>query len=260
MQSFNSENKILTIDISANKSNYSQRNNEYTHKYGKILEVSGNTMCNVTAMCQSLDYNGFMFPPGNYTQPEDNLAAFIMNDPRVDEYYKTCAPILYRDYKSKKLTSKGERNYYTPNEVHCVLAHATNLWLRTTAVTFKENCLITDIVQELIEGRSCVISGIFNGLGHIVSLVGAEWKLGDVASHISISTMLKSIVSNGALPNTFIIDDPYGKWNAPEGYKSKVSGNNSTLSQQEFMQMIKPINNYRIKMCHLIKSGASTII
>lgn len=260
---YKSKDKEVIVDISKDKYNYSQRNNEYKH-YGagdfKGLDVSAETMCNVTALCQSLDYNGFVFPKGKYKQPEDNLADFIMNSKEVDNYYKTHAPVLYRDYKAGKKTKnkKGKEiaNYYTPNEVHCVLAFAVNKWLGCTADTFKENVPIWTIVNELLEGRSCVVSGVFNGLNHIVSLVGCKWGYSNFEGK-SLEACLNLITKNKVRPTSFIIDDPYGNWK--KGYQAGFSGNNSELSYSEFIKMIKPVDNNLIKMCHLIKNGAALI-
>lgn len=248
------KNNILKVDVSDGKLNYSQRNNNYTHTSKKgLIDVKSSTMCNVTSLCMALDYNGFVFPTGPYEQPEDNLAKFIMESKEVDDYYRIHCPALYKDYVAER------GNYYTPNEVHCVLAFAVNQWLGCSADTFKENTPIFDIITELLEGRSCVISGVFNGLHHIVTLVGAEWTFNVDTSKKTIYRVIEEVQKNRILPTKFIIDDPYGKWNAPNGYKSGMSGNNAELTTSEFMKMIKPVGNNAIKYCHLIKSGASLV-
>lgn len=269
MQTLSGNRKTLTIDVSEGKLNYSQRNNQYKHtsttENGEVVDVKASTTCNVTSIVQSLSYNGFVFPKGKYDQPEDNLADFIMSSPKVDLYYKTHMPVLYENYKAKKThrdpkTGAVVIDYYTPNEVHSVIAYAVNLWLGCEVDTFKENTPITDIVKEIIEERSCVISGVFNGLNHIVSLVGTQWTFDKpFPESWSISKIIENIQQTKTLPTKYIIDDPYGKWNAEKGYKSGLSGNNSELTAKEFMSMVKPVNNNSIKMCHLLKSGAAVI-
>lgn len=263
MQKYDPTTRTLKIDVSDGKANYSQRNNQYTHKANSldVNDVTASTMCNVTSLCQSGDYNGYIFPKGKYSQPEDNFADFIMNSKEVDDYYRIHCPALYNDYVVGKHSTKNGKTvieYYTPNEVHCVLAYAFNQWLGFTADTFKENAPIMDIVNELIEGRSCVISGVFNRLHHIVSLVGCEWKFNN-APEDNEYRLIENIKKNKILPTKFIIDDPYGKWNAPNGYKSGLSGNNAELTRDQFFEMIKPVNNKSIKYCHLLKQGAVTI-
>lgn len=269
MQSLSEDRKTLTIDVSAGKLNYSQRNNQYKHvsktANGEVVDVKASTTCNFTSIVQSLDYNGFIFPKGKYEQPEDNLTDFAMSSEKVDFYYKTHIPVLYKDYKAKK-THKDPKtgavviDYYTPNEVHSVIAYAVNLWLGCEVDTFKENTPIIDIVKEIIEERSCVISGVFNGLNHIVSLVGCQWVFDKpFPTNWTIDKIVEHILQTKTLPTKYIIDDPYGKWNAEKGYNSGLSGNNSELTAKEFMSMIKPVNNNSIKMCHLLKSGAAIV-
>lgn len=256
------ENKVLHVDVSDGKANYSQRNNQYVHKNKKgMIDVQGSTMCNVTSICMALDYNGWQFPKGPFAQPEDNLCKFLMESKEVDAYYKKVAPASWKEYNECKTTvnkaGKTIVDYYTPNEYHPVLAYATNLWLGCTADIYADNVDIFDIINELLEGRACVISGNFNGLGHIVTLVGCEWNV-DAAGK-SVYDLLKFICEKKVLPTKFIIDDPYGKWNAPKGYASGESGNNATLTRDEFMRMIKPENNQKVKRCHKIKLGSATV-
>lgn len=256
MQKF--ENNFLIVNVSDNKENYSQRNNTYVHTNSKgAIDVKAGTMCNVTSICQALDYNGWKFPNlGNFKQPEDALANFIMTSPEVDAFYKAKMPSLYKDYKDQKMKN-GKPDYYTPNELHLCLAYGTNLWLGcTNAVTFKENCKIWDIFNELLEGRSCVISGQFNGLGHIVTLVGARWQYKE-NSKTSVSQKLNEIIKNKVLPTSVIIDDPYG--NFRNGYKAGYSGNDIVMTIDEFFKMIKPLNNHTVKWCQVIKSGAALV-
>ena len=255
MQKF--ENNFLVVNVSDNKENYSQRNNTYIHKNNKgVTDVSASTMCNVTSICQALDYNGWKFPNlGKFKQPEDALADFILKSPEVDQFYKTKMPELYKDYREGKLDKNKKPAYYTPNELHACLAYGTNLWLGcTNAVTFKDSCSIFDIVKELIEGRACVVSGNFNGFGHIVTLVGARWNYKDTKGKTPAQA-LKEIIDKKILPTSWIIDDPYGDFR--QKYKVGVSGNDVIMTADQFYSMLKPLNNSAVKWCHIIKSGAA---
>lgn len=249
------KNKFI-VNVSDNKENYSQKNNQYTHANSKgVLDVKAATMCNFTSVCMALDYNGHQFPDlGKWTQPEDALADFTMTSKEVDDFYAKYAPALYKDYKKEVLDSKGKPAYYTPNEVHKVLEFATNLWLKDDIDNFRENVDIFDILKELINGRACVISGVFNGLHHIVTLVGAEWNF---VSSASIYNIVNSIFQTHKLPDTFIIDDPYGDFR--KQYQNGFSGNDIRLSTKEFLSMIKPVGNEVVKMAHFIKSGPAIV-
>lgn len=259
------KDKTLYVNVSDNKQNYSQRNNLYKHSNAVlgVEDVNAGTMCNGTSLCQTGDYNGIIFPDGKFDQPEDNFLDFVMTDPRVDAYYAKAMPVLYKDYKTNKshINANGKivLDYYTPNEVHPVLAYAFNLWVGFEADKFVENAKIFDIVNELLEGRSCVISGVFNGLNHIVSLVGCEWTFKEDQTGKQVYSLIKQITDNKILPTKFIIDDPYGKWNAPNGYKSGQSGNDAELTLSEFIKMIKPTGNANIKYCHFVRSGAAVV-
>lgn len=247
-------NGAFVVNNSDGKCNYSQRNNEFVHKNSKgEIDVSAATMCNVTALCQAADYNGWRFPDGKYSQPEDNLADFIFSDPRVDEYYAKSMPALYRAWKA------AEPDSYPPNELHEVLAKGFNLWIGSDADRFVESARVWDIVAEILEGRCCVVSGVFrlpNGkkLNHIVTLVGAVWHF---KSAVGLTAAVKAVQEKKALPDTVIIDDTYG--NFREGYKAGITGNDIRLSWQEFIEMMKPAGNPAVKYCHFISSGAAAV-
>lgn len=251
------ENNTYKINVSEGKSHYSQLNNQYKHQniIGKY-DVSALTMCNVTSICQSLSYNGWVFPKGEYEQPEDNLAEFILSNEEVLNYYKKIQPQMYKDW------SEGKENSYPPNEIHAVLAFGVNKWLNSEADTFKENAKIEDIVNEIIEGRSCVISGKFptinaGYLHHIVSLVGAEWVFDKKTTK---QEAINQIKNNKINPNNFIIDDTYAFWNTEtKKYQYDKTGNDVILSYQDFIDIMKPVGNEFVKYCHFLKSGTVTV-
>jgi len=249
--------KKLVINVSDNKENYSQRNNQYIHTNKKgVKDVYSLTMCNMTSICMALDYNGWKFPKlGKWTQPEDALGDFIMKSSDVDKRYKEKMPALYKEYKSEKMTN-GKVDYYTPNEIHDLIAFGTNKWLGcSNAITFKEDADIWDIIKELINGRACVISGKFNGLNHIVTLVGCSWNFKEIPK-MSMNKLISTIISEKRMPNEFIIDDPYGDFH--KGYQV-ASGNDITLTTEEFYSCVKPLGNTQVKMCHFVSSGAAVV-
>ena len=241
----------IIFDVSEGKVNYSQRNNQYRYANNKAT-VNAATMCNVTSMCMALDYAGFHFPSGIYEQPEDNLANFLLNDKQVEDYYKAKMPAMYADFKN------GRPGCYTPNEVHAVLAYGTNLWLGTDAVTFSTNVRIDDIKEEILTNRRpVVISGIFNGLHHIVCLVGLVYNVPDDIVDMPLSKRIGYIKDNNIEPVEIIVDDPWG--NPLKDYKVGVTGNNVHLPYSFFISDIKPLNNDSCKWAHIISEPAAVV-
>lgn len=245
------------INLSDGKPHYSQLNNQYKHSniLGKY-DVSAATMCNVTSICQSLAYNDWVFPKGNYSQPEDNLAEFILTNEEVLSYYKKIQPQMYQEW------IEGKEGSYPPNEIHAVLAFGTNKWLNSNADTFKENAKIEDIINEIIEGRCCVVSGRFptinNGyLNHIVSLVGAEWIFD---RKLTKQEAINQIKDNKINPSNFIIDDTYAYWSTEtKKYKYDLKGDDVVMSYQDFIDIMKPVGNEFVKYCHFLKGGTKVI-
>ena len=134
----------MRINISDNKVNYSQRNNERDPLY----------TCNTTSMVMALCYLGYQFPKGKYKQPEDNLHYFITEELKLRPW------------------------------VHAELSLGTNKWMGKDVTSFSTVRPIKDIFKELKNGKPVVLSGDFPGtptvrktpLGHIVVLVGAIWN------------------------------------------------------------------------------------
>lgn len=256
MQKFNG-NKLV-INVSDNKENYSQRNNQYVHLNEKgVKDVYAGSTCNVTSICMALDYNGWVFPDlGKWKQPEDSLAEYISTSVEIDARYKKMMPGLYKDYKNMKMTN-GKVDYYTPNEIHDLLAYGTNLWLGcSSAIKFNEKADIWDIIKELVNGRACVISGKFAGLNHIVTLVGCTWNFKSVPG-ASLTKTISTLISDKIMPTGFIIDDPYGDFH--KQYKPGFSGNDIELTLEEFYSLVKPLGNTQVKMCHFVSDGVALV-
>lgn len=251
------KNNTFEINLSEGKVNYSQLNNIYIHRNSNNeIDVSNLTMCNVTALVQSLAYNGWKFPEGKFNQPEDNLAKFILESEIVRDYYKKQMPILYKDWID------GKKGSYPPNEIHSILAFGVNKWIGQDVDTFKENAKIWDITNEILEGRSCVISGAFptvkgGTLNHIVSLVGGIWKFD---KNITKKEAIKKIINEKICPDFYIIDDTYAYWNTLiKQYEYDKNGDNVKLSYQDFINYMKPQSNNFVKYCHFLKSGAEIV-
>ena len=241
----------VVFNVSKNKLNYSQRNNNFVFKHG-AAEIKNSTMCNVTSMCMALDYAGYQFPTGLSTQPEDNLADFLVNDSKVDAFYKEKMPAMYAAYKA------GKEGCYPPNEVHEVLAYGTNLWMGTTAVNFSTNVKISDIKKQLlIEGRPVVMSGLFNNLHHVVCLVGLTFEVPDNVLKFSYARQIKYISDNKIPPSEIIIDDPWG--NPLKDYKEGISGNDIKLPWSFFINNMKPLGNATVKWAHMINEAAAVV-
>lgn len=235
---------MIVYNCSYGKDNFSQRNNEF--KWGEknsYAKVNASTMCNFTSMVMALSYAGFIFPTGDYNQPEDNLAEFFMNSDKVDAYYKEKFPAMYNSYK------KDVKGCYTPNEVHSVLSFGVNEWFGTKVTEFISECHIAYIIEEIKNERPVVISGAFPTqtgiLNHIVCLVGAAWP-DDYAN---------SNYQKNRLPTYWIVDDP---WGYTKDYRAGKSGNDVLLENDFFIQNIKPVNSM-VKYAHIFKKPAALI-
>jgi hypothetical protein len=175
-------------------------------------ELTPLVTCQVTSIIMGLSYTGWKFPAGKYEQPEDNLKAYF--------------------------TEQGKNP-----EIHADLAEYTNRWLGKTAVSFSTKRTISQMVNEITDGRPVIVSGQFPGfptkrtrpLGHVVCLVGCEWQPANAENPV-------------AAPDFFIIDDPYGDtlndW--------KGSGNDIRLDAGTFYDWMKPEKDRGVKWGHFI--------
>lgn len=240
----------LIFNVSDNKANYSQRNNEYKWYGNGDAKVTASTMCNLTSMCMAADYMGYNFPDGKYDQPEDNAADFTMKSPEVDAYYKAKMPAMYADYKA------GKEGCYTPNEIHAVLSYAMNLWMGCQMTQFIDNMPIKDMLTKLTyDNEPMVISGKFDKLSHIVVLVGAIYKNNLGTVNPTLEQAYESIKINK--PLYMIYDDPWGcTYNYADTTKK---GNDVIIPYKKFISDIKPFNNETIKWAHTFNKPAATI-
>jgi hypothetical protein len=203
--------KIILDKDGWRRINVSKGKTNFSQRNNEVMPLIS---CNVTSMVMGLSYLGWEFPAGKYKQPEDNL--------------RTC------------FMEQGKNP-----EIHADLAEYTNRWLGKTAVSFSTRRMVSQIVNEVAEGRPVVISGQFPGfptrrshpLGHIVCLVGCEWQPASAENPV-------------ASPDYFVIDDPYGDtlndW--------KGSGNDIRLDAGTFYNWLKPEKDQGIKWGHFLKA------
>lgn len=202
---------MVTLNVSKNKENYSQRNNE----------VNPLISCNTTAMIMAISY--------------------------IPELYKKMQESRIYQFYSKKFKQEGDclQKFILDNggepTVHKDLQDFTNHFLGGNYVSFSTNLTIKDLIKELKNNKPVVISGTFPGyptkrkepLGHIVTLVGMRWnKDKDYES-------MKN-------PDSVIIDDPYG--NTLNDWKG--SGNDIELTFKQFNSWIKSTNDENKKWGH----------
>lgn len=237
---------MKTITYKLDGDNYSQRNNQIVwppvEQYpNSLYKCDWKVTCNVTALVNALDLAGWKFPQGKYTQPEDNLAYFILTNKEIDEIYKTQLPAMYQTYQNAlngNCTEYELKNMYAPIEILCLLAKGANLWLNSSkAVIFNEPKVHLDsndfsyvIYENFIKKISpLVVSTNFGGFGHIVSIVGATYEADRFTTPIEL-----------------LIDDPWGKVNLstntyPVG--GGGSGKEVKIPWDYAMKHIKPLNS-----------------
>lgn len=220
---------MFIVNCSKDKQVYSQRNNQ----------LRPGISCNVTSMVMMLSYAGYSFPKGKYSQPEDNLLDFLLTDEGVNKYYKKIDPHSYKKYIN---SDKDPEVSFPPNEVHTVLSEGTNLWMKSKCTVFYERRLITDLLYQLILGRASVISGVFNGLHHVVTLVGFVTQQ-DPNTVVSVKDIHVPYIQS------IIIDDPYGDYRT--SYVS-TKGDNVELSWSDFVEIVKPQKETLVKRAHIL--------
>lgn len=247
--------RYYVFNVDENKLNYSQRNNQFKWSYKEAF-VKSSTECNVTSIAMALDYAGYIFPEGDFEQPEDNLAASIMKSQLVEEEYKKRYPALYEAYKA------GKKDAYTPNEIHKLLEIGTNEWLGRDVDTFYENYPIVDLRKELVFNVSPVVTSCLapngvdaNGkqkyLNHIVCITGVAYSEDSYKKALSSNTDIWTMT-----PDFWFIDDP---WGYTLNYSSGKSGNDVVVSNERFLTLVKPIGNNIAKYAHIFKKPVATV-
>lgn len=208
---------MTTIDVSAGKDNYSQRNNEFR----------GSSACNVTSGAMFISYSEKKLP-------------FVPKDMALDDFLM--ATLLGKE-GYEKMFELAESLYpeYTPNEVHSCLAWAINRVMGKDIDVFRSNWKLEEFVFSLVKGKPVIVSGKFGKLHHIVCLVGFSTGQNDIQNISSPDQVKLNKIK------TFIIDDPWGDPNTD--YVSH-QGNNVELTYRQFLEEIKPLES-SLKWGHL---------
>lgn len=227
-------------NVSTGRENKDQKENKFVFVQ-KDKVVNWVNMCNVTAICNALECNGFIFPKGQYERPQDNLAHFMLNNNEIDAEYKRRFPALYNEW------NKGVKNCYSPLEIHKLLELGVNKWFGADIEKFSTNTLISLLIKQIIDERSAsVISGQFGNLGHIVSMVGVAYRESDYTAIIKANKPLES-----SMPYAVCYDDPWGKFDIKTlKYDIKASGDNNWMLFSDFIKIFKERNNFQYKWAH----------
>ena len=245
---------MFILNISENKSNYSQRKTQYVHtqkgEYGEN-KIDWTCTCNVHSLVMAALYSGWVFPKSSYEREPDALADYIINEClKKNNWFKEKMPKLWENWY------KGDPNAYTPLELHAVLAHYFNTYLGCSkADEFKESVSIKEIVIQLYKNRIGVPTSVkWAGLnGHIICLVGFE-----CSSEEDLLAWL-----DGTQPNPItkiIFDDPWGKYiENTDSYLGKESGNDCEVSYSTFEKCVKNTNNPSFKYAHILNKPAVSV-
>lgn len=242
--------------------NSTQRNNQLVWPPEKEYPLaqyrtSWKNMCNVTSMVMALEYAGFKFPTGQFTQPEDNLAYFILTDTRVREYFQKSMPAMYTLFIRSlegKCTPTELNQMCFPTEIHDILAYGTNLWIGTSAVEFKQNLNFKKALWAYMvkDNKPMVISTTFGGFGHIVTVTGVTYKAQDCPP---VDATIPEVT-----PLSILVDDPWGKYNPTTNtYDSPSGGNDIEIPWNVVQAKVKPCNSPIMKWAHCFKQSACTI-
>lgn len=252
--------------------NSTQRNNQISwpspNKFPKSqIIVSWKNTCNVTSIVMGLEYSGWNFPVGQYSQPEDNLAKFILESEEIDSLYAKKLPAMYSSYKralNGQCSPSELNNVYTPIELHEFLAKGTNLWLGSTAVEFRTNINFKKALwSSMVESNlPIVLSTTFGGFGHVVTCVGFSITESEYEKALSYRKKTNELPDDYEI-ESIIVDDPWGN-----ASKSKFasypaggggSGNNLTVPWDIVVSRVKPVNSTLVKWGHMFKHGIATV-
>jgi hypothetical protein len=223
---------MVEINVRNGGAYFSQRNNE-VRPFGT---------CNDTSYVAGLSYRNVVFPPGQYSQPEDNLTTFMLNDPRVDAFYKAQYPSDYAKY----IAANKDPKLSTPaNEMHVVLAYGVNLWLGKQpgeACVYRTGVHTTDILFSLVRGKPVIQGGIWDSLHHITCTSGFATNQDNILQVKSAQEIDMSQLQY------IIVEDPYGDFHT--GYNSP-NGKDIHLTPEEY-KAIETNQGSDIKNGHFI--------
>lgn len=265
------KNGKVTFTV-GNKSNYyTQRNNKLIWPGDKFkqsqIKVDWKVMCNVTAMCESLDIAGWKFPVGIYDQPEDNLGKFILDSKEVDEMYLKKLPAMYNSYIRAlvgQATQSELKNVYTPLELHDLLSAGTNLWLGSTATEFRTNLNFKKTLwANFVEtSMPIVLSTTFGSFGHIVVCTGFSLSKEEYEKAKRYRKTSKVLPSDFKI-DSILVDDPWGNCSKSNfmSYPPGGGGEGFRISVpwETIVERVKPCGSEDIKWGHTFKPGVAII-
>ena len=194
--------------------------------------------CNVTSMamaCELLNYDSSESPYNDtYTQLEDRMSNFMLNDDEIQRIFNSNSYKWYRD------------NNYEPMEIHALLSKAVNKFYGRAdgeITYFGTNWTTRELVYDImIKMRPFVTSGRFWKYNHVVCFDGLLLK-----STNGVFTMndpgdidMDNVVG-------FIYDDPFGQKSTE--YKNR-NGNNQIMLMDEFVSIINNKGSVDNKWAH----------
>lgn len=252
---------ILTFECDKDRDgneilNSSQRNNEIlwpTEKeYPKAqYRASWKNTCNVTSYIMALEYAGWKFPKGNYNQPEDNFAYFILTDKSIRDKMKQKAPILFdlwmRSLEGKCTEKELKYDMYFPTELHDYLCFGANKWIGKDVASFSTELNFKEVLyKNMVENNlPLVVSTTFGGFGHIVCVSGVQY---------TEESLRKKA------PVAILVDDPWGKYNPDTNkYDSPSGGNDLVIPWKTVIAKVKPAGSISTKWIHTFNQGIATI-
>lgn len=247
---------MFEVNVSKGKDNYSQRRSKFVHVQKGQLgsnKIDWTCVCNVHALVQALLYSGWQVPADPvYKREPDAFANFIVQDCLKDNnWFKTKMPALWSKWY------EGQKNAYTPLELHEVLAHYVNEWLGCTkADEFRTNVDVKQVFRQIYENGLAVPTSVQWGnlLGHVITIVGFK-----VESEEVLKKWLTTDTADCPIA-TVIYDDPYGLFNKDTGkYEGDKSGNDNELDFNFFVTHWKPLNNSAKKYAHLLEKPVTVV-
>lgn len=182
----------MIYNVSTGCTYFSQRDNKV-----RPLET-----CGPTSLAMALVYSKVQLPViPEGSQLEDVITEFLATNKNVQDYYQRNFVALYREG-------------VPANEVHAVAAYGVNLWLSRPVFRFTVEASMKDVLFRIAAGTAVPMSGVWDGLRHIVCVVGCETDQDLKAVKTPQEIQLSAVKS-------ILVDDPYGnyatKYKNPDG-------------------------------------------
>ena len=241
------------INVSEGQDNYSQRKSKLNHK--QIGQYGTNTInwtcvCNVHAIAMALLYSGWIFPKSDYSREPDALGDFIIKECLKDgNWFKTKMYNLWHNW------FEGDPKAYTPLELHEVLAHYTNEYMKCTSCdTFTTVADLRDVFKHIYENHVVVPTSVqWGGLkGHIIAIVGFT-----ATCEQDLINWLNKDTEECPIQSVYY-DDPWGCLDPNTNtYDGTKSGNDNCVSFEFLLAHWKDVSNRSKKYAHFILKPAT---